>query len=101
MALASAPGLAADSIGAADIWIRFISILSTVLVVAIIIRALLSWFAPNDGTGLSRVLMDVTEPVLAPIRRVLPPVGGIDFSPILAIILVTLVGRLLISVLNG
>jgi YggT family protein len=82
-----------------DVIVSFIDILSTVLVVAILIRALMTWIMPNDGTGFSRVLMDVTEPVLAPIRRVLPPVGGIDFSPILAMILIQLVGRLLASII--
>lgn len=80
-----------------NIVINFISILSFVLSAAIIIRALMSWFMPAGGGSLGRVLMDVTEPILAPIRRVLPPVGGIDFSPILALILVQVIS----SVLNG
>ena len=69
----------------------FISILGIVLVVAIIIRALMSWFMPQDGSGISRVLFDITEPVLAPIRRVLPPIAGFDFSPILAIVLIQII----------
>jgi YggT family protein len=77
----------------------FISILGTVLSLAIFVRALMSWFMPAGGSGLSRVLMDVTEPVLAPIRRVLPPVGGIDFSPLLAIVLVQVVSQVLASLL--
>jgi YggT family protein len=74
--------------------ISFIHILAAVLVIAIIIRALMSWIMPQDSSGLTRVLLDVTEPILAPIRRVLPPVAGIDFSPILAMILVQLVSQL-------
>jgi YggT family protein len=69
----------------------FITILCSVLSLAIIIRALMSWVMPVGGTGLARVLIDVTEPVLAPIRRVLPPLGGIDFSPLLAIILIQVI----------
>ena len=84
-----------------DVIVSFINILTTVLFLAILVRALMSWVMPNDGTGFSRVLMDITEPVLAPIRRVLPPVGGIDFSPLLAMILIQLVGRLLASVLQN
>ena len=79
--------------------ISFIHILATVLVIAIIIRALMSWIMPQDGSGLTRVLLDITEPILAPIRRVLPPVAGIDFSPILAMILVQLVGQLVTQLL--
>lgn len=74
--------------------ISFIHILGTVLVIAIIVRALMSWIMPQDSSGLTRVLLDITEPILAPIRRVLPPVAGIDFSPILAMILVQLVSQL-------
>ena len=74
--------------------ITFIHILGTVLMIAIIIRALMSWIMPQDGSGLTRVLLDITEPILAPIRRVLPPVSGIDFSPLLAIILLQLVSQL-------
>ncbi len=79
--------------------ITFIHILATVLLIAIIIRALMSWIMPQDGSGLTRVLLDITEPILAPIRRVLPPVAGIDFSPILAMILVQLVSQLVTQLL--
>jgi YggT family protein len=47
-------------------------------------RAIFSWFPPSDsGSGLAtvnRLLMDLTEPVLAPLRRVIPPVGMFDLS---------------------
>jgi YggT family protein len=79
--------------------ISFIHILSTVLVIAIIIRALMSWIMPQDSSGLTRVLLDITEPILAPIRRVLPPVAGIDFSPLLALILVQLVSSFATQIL--
>ena len=78
-----------------DIIITFISLLGTALSFAIIIRALISWIMPAEGSGFSRVLVDVTEPILAPIRRILPPVGGIDFSPLLAIILIQVVTSVL------
>lgn len=81
--------------------VDFITILDYVLLAAIIIRALMSWFMPNDSSGVFRMLMDITEPVLAPIRRVLPPVGGIDFSPLLALILLQLVSTVLIQIVNA
>jgi YggT family protein len=80
--------------------IDFIHILTTVLFFAILIRALMSWFMPQ-GSALTRVLDDVTDPVLRPIRRVLPPVSGIDFSPILAMVLLNIGGQVLISLLNS
>lgn len=84
-----------------EILITFINTLATVLFFAIIIRAILSWIMPNMGAGLSRVLMDITEPILAPIRRVLPPLGGIDFSPLLAMILIQVASYVLTSVINS
>jgi YggT family protein len=80
---------------------NFISILGYVLVAAIIVRALLSWFMPADAGALGRVLADVTEPVLGPVRRVLPPIGGLDLSPIVAIILVQLVANFLSQIIQS
>ncbi|MGH2443956.1 MAG: YggT family protein, partial [Chloroflexota bacterium] len=51
--------------------VDFISILANVLFFAIIIRALMSWFMRGDGGGLSRVLNEITDPILTPIRRVM------------------------------
>jgi YggT family protein len=56
----------------------------TVYLVVMAARAVLSWFPPSSsGSGLAtvnRVLMDLTEPVLAPLRRIIPPVGMFDLS---------------------
>jgi YggT family protein len=62
-------------------------------VVVLIVRALLSWFPVRPGTGFERVVRGldaVTEPVLRPIRRILPPIRaggmGIDLSIIVVIL---------------
>ena len=78
----------------------FIYLLGNVLWVAILIRALMSWVMPQDSSGLSRILADITEPILAPIRRVLPSLGGIDLSPLLAIILIQVVQSVLLGILT-
>lgn len=69
-----------------------------VFVVVLIVRALLSWFPTRPGSALHRVvlLLDrVTEPVLRPIRKVLPPIGvggmGIDLSILIVVIVAQLV----------
>ena len=52
--------------------------------------ALLSWFRIRPGTGLARVqvfLYRATEPVLRPVRRIIPPVGGLDLSFLVVILL--------------
>ncbi|HEX8919144.1 MAG TPA: YggT family protein [Chloroflexota bacterium] len=84
-----------------DVLATFISILGTVLWVAIFIRAILSWVAPQGGNAVSRVLVDITEPVLAPIRRILPPLGGFDLSPIVAIILIQVVSSALVNLVQS
>ncbi len=56
----------------------------------IVIRALVSWFSPDPRNPIVQLLVRLTEPVLAPLRRVIPPqvLGGLDVSPILAILLI-------------
>jgi YggT family protein len=59
----------------------------------IIIRALISWVSPDPYNPIVRILSQITEPVLRPLRRLVPPhkTGGIDLSPLIAILLIQLV----------
>jgi len=59
----------------------------------IFIRILTSWFNPNPNQPVIKFLYDITEPVLAPARKLLPFVGGIDFSPILIFVLISVIQR--------
>lgn len=63
-----------------------LNLLFNALTLIIVGRALLSWVDPGLRSPVGRILVDITEPILGPIRRVLPSAGGIDFSPIIAII---------------
>lgn len=63
-------------------------------------RALLSWFDPGYRSAIGRVIHDVTEPIIGPLRRVLPQMGMFDLSPIAAIILLQVIERLLIRALG-
>jgi YggT family protein len=65
-----------------------------VLTFAIFLRVILSWFTTSPNT-LTNVLDTVTEPVLAPLRRVIPRAGVFDFSPMVAIILLQLIAVML------
>ncbi len=76
---------------------NFISIFAIVLTWAIIIRALLSWFSISGSQPLFRLLMEITEPILAPIRRILPGGMMLDFSPLIAILLIQLVSNFVIN----
>ena len=77
--------------------VEFISIFATVLTWAIIIRALLSWFSISGVQPVFRLLVEITEPVLAPIRRVLPTAGMLDFSPLVALLLIQVISNILVS----
>lgn len=59
----------------------------------IIIRALISWVSPDPYNPIVQILRKLTEPVLKPLRKLVPPrlTGGLDVSPILAILLIQLV----------
>jgi YggT family protein len=62
-------------------------------------RVLVSWFQVDPYNPLVQWLYRLTEPVLAPIRRLLPPAGAIDFSPIVAFILIIVAKQIVLSVL--
>jgi YggT family protein len=79
---------------------EFIKIFAFVLTWAIIIRALLSWFSIAGAQPVFRLLVEITEPVLAPIRRVLPTAGMLDFSPLVALLLINIISSILLSQLS-
>jgi YggT family protein len=61
----------------------------TLFVFAILIRIILSWFASGAYNPAVAILDALTEPVLRPFRRFIPPIGGFDISPIFPIILLS------------
>ena len=75
-----------------QLFIVFVQMLTQMLSLAILARAVLSWFPNMRNNPFSDILMQITEPVLAPIRRVLPSMGGMDLSPLVAILLLQFVG---------
>ncbi len=73
----------------------FIRFLCEVLSLAIILRAILSWFSPRPTNTLAIILYRVTEPLLSPLRRIIPRIGMLDFTPLVAIILLQLIRYLI------
>ena len=61
----------------------------------LIAKVLMSWFNPNPYNPLVQFVLRLTEPVLAPIRRVLPSMGGLDLSPIVVFVALMFVKRLI------
>ena len=61
----------------------------------IIARAIMSWVNPNPANPLVQVICGITDPVLNPIRRALPSFGGLDFSPIVVLVLIWILNAVL------
>ena len=64
----------------------FVSTLATILSIAIVGRTLLSWVNLGNDHRLVIIVYQITEPILGPIRRLLPKTGDLDFSPIVAMV---------------
>ncbi len=71
--------------------------LLTAFTFAIFLRVILSWFPMRSRNPLVVLLFQITEPILAPLRRVIPRIGMVDFSPWVAIILLQAIQRLIVA----
>ena len=67
----------------------------------VVARAVISWVNPDPYNPIVRLVVRVTEPVLGPVRNLLPALGGFDFSPILVLIAIQLLENLLIRAIVG
>ncbi|MDI6781931.1 MAG: YggT family protein [bacterium] len=65
----------------------------------LVVRMLLSWVNPDPYNQMVRFVYRVTEPILAPFRRIIPPMGMIDISPIVVFLLLSFIERFVVGVL--
>ena len=79
---------------------QVISLLSLLLVILVIVWVIVAWILPPYHP-LREALDRIVEPMLAPIRRLMPNTGMIDFSPMILIILIQVITRILISLLTS
>ena len=76
--------------------IQIISLLLQLFELALLARIILSWFPNVDRSNpIIQFLFDVTEPVLRPIREMLPPGGMFDFSPLIVFLIIQVIGTIL------
>jgi len=66
---------------------NLLRLIADVYALVLIARVVVSWLPVDPDSTAIRYLYQITEPVLAPIRRVLPVLGGFDFSPLVALLL--------------
>ena len=71
-----------------------------VFMVAIIVQVVLSWISPGTYSPVNAVLYSLTNPVLGPFRRIIPPLSGIDLSPLFALIALQVTRMLLLPLLG-
>ncbi|NLN87646.1 MAG: YggT family protein [Syntrophomonadaceae bacterium] len=79
--------------------IQLVDIVFEVLVWLVIIRCILSFVRHNPYQPLIRFVYDVTEPIMTPFRRLIPAAGGIDFSPIVVVLVLSLLQSVVIRFL--
>jgi YggT family protein len=79
---------------------ELVMLLLNIFLFAIIVQVILSWVSPGTYTPVNSILYSLTNPVLQPFRRIIPPLSGIDLSPLFALIALQ-VARMLILPLLG
>ncbi len=72
---------------------NYLELFVFVITVLIFGRVLVSWIDPMGRNQVSSFLIQSTEPILAPVRRMLPPMGMLDLSPMIVLIVLTLLLR--------
>ncbi len=75
----------------------FVNLFTIVLTIAIIARSLLSYFPTSGNHPLVAIVYQITEPILGPLRRVVPRLGIFDLTPMVAIFLLILIRSLVDS----
>lgn len=76
--------------------IETIALIINIFFFAIILHVVLSWISPGGHNPIASLLYSLTQPVLKPIQRYVPPIGGLDLSPLVAIIGLQLLKMLLL-----
>lgn len=78
-----------------------ITLLIELYSLVILARVLMSWVNIDPYSPLARTIFNLTEPVLQPVRNLLPPAAGMDFSPLIVLIALQIVGQMLVSIFGG
>ncbi len=86
-------GAGTPNIGLLLVWsaLGLVGLLVNIYFFALLAMIILSWIAPGSNHPAIHLIYQLTEPVMAPFRKLLPPMGGMDFSPILLFILINVI----------
>ena len=78
-----------------------VQVLFQAITMAIVARVLLSWFPIRQDSPLAVLLFEVTEPILGPLRRIIPRLGMLDISPFVACLLVSVLQGVVVNAIRG
>lgn len=81
--------------------IGLIRLLFELYAVILFVRVLLSWVQVDPNNQVVKIIYQLTEPLLAPIRRLLPQGGGMDFSPLVAFIVILVAEQIVLMFLSA
>ncbi len=81
--------------------IKLLKLTINVFIFSVIILAILSWVSPGTYNPVANLLFQITAPLMRPVRRMLPPMGGLDLSPMVVIILLYLLILLVVDPLQN
>lgn len=81
--------------------ISLIQVIFWIFNILLLARILASWFNPDPSSPIMRFLYNSTEPVLAPVRRLLPPTGTFDLSPLIVLVGAYILEAVLISLVRA
>ncbi len=76
--------------------VNFVQLLLSTLMLLILARVIVSWVAPRGGGGLVAFIYQATEPILGPIRRLIPPTAGLDWAPLIAMLVLGMIIRVVV-----
>lgn len=97
-------GMAGHSLGLLALLLLSVAELASmalkVFLFAIIIQVVISWVNPGAYNPVTSLLYSLTEPLLAPARRLIPPISGLDLSPLVVLVLLQLTSMLIIAPLR-
>ncbi|MDG2273985.1 MAG: YggT family protein [Halioglobus sp.] len=96
-------GIAIPAIPQLLVWsaLGIIGLLVNIYFFALLAMIILSWIAPSSKNAAVFLLYQITEPVMAPLRKIIPSMGGLDFSPILVFIVINVIQIVLRHIANS
>lgn len=96
-------GIAIPAIPQLLVWsaLGIIGLLVNIYFFALLAMIILSWIAPSSKNAAVFLLYQITEPVMAPLRKIIPSMGGLDFSPILVFIVINVIQIALRHIANS